>query len=264
MASSEKPLPSFKKPPVIEVVFGVQFESLQMLAPHIGEYWRAVRDEFPTFEEQPPLPPVIEPAEVLRGSGGSAIEIVDRLPMPRYWFKSEDEAQIIQLQRDRLLFNWKGTDREYPRYAYLKSRFSSIWDEFLVLASSQGLHVGSTRQCELTYVNHVSDPDAAKHIGDTIPDFSWRNNHEFLTEPESYSWRTSFRMVESPPSRLHVTVKNALRRADDQQIVILDLTARGAPDGPIFGWFDLAHEWIVRGFADITSAAAHERWERIA
>jgi hypothetical protein len=48
--------------------------------------------------------------------------------------------------------------------------------------------------------------------------------------------------------------------------VQLRLTARGLPDGQdldgVLAWMDLGREWIVRGFADITSPSAHALWER--
>jgi hypothetical protein len=46
----------------------------------------------------------------------------------------------------------------------------------------------------------------------------------------------------------------------------LTLTARGRPRRPELGasleWFDLGHEWIVKGSTDLTTAAMHKIWRR--
>jgi uncharacterized protein (TIGR04255 family) len=42
------------------------------------------------------------------------------------------------------------------------------------------------------------------------------------------------------------------------------LTARGAPQGgsdeQILAWFDMAHEWVVRAFRELTTPRMHELW----
>ena len=47
---------------------------------------------------------------------------------------------------------------------------------------------------------------------------------------------------------------------------LMNLSARGIPLGPgvggAFDFFDLAREWIVRGFADLTTRAMHRSWKR--
>jgi uncharacterized protein (TIGR04255 family) len=56
MGGKSGSLPSFGKPPVIEVVCGVQFEPVEgLLAPHLGSFWDQIRSEFPRCREVPPL-----------------------------------------------------------------------------------------------------------------------------------------------------------------------------------------------------------------
>jgi len=48
--------------------------------------------------------------------------------------------------------------------------------------------------------------------------------------------------------------------------LLLELKATGPSSSTdkkaMLDWFDLAHEWIVRGFTDLTAAEAHKLWER--
>jgi hypothetical protein len=58
----------------------------------------------------------------------------------------------------------------------------------------------------------------------------------------------------------------AIRRKDAKEILRVSITARGRPVSSelhdIEDWFDLGHEWIVRGFADITTGEMHKHWRK--
>jgi hypothetical protein len=45
-----------------------------------------------------------------------------------------------------------------------------------------------------------------------------------------------------------------------------NLTARGAPEkstpDSIFAWFDVAHEWVVRAFDQLTEPSMHQFWKK--
>jgi len=50
-----------------------------------------------------------------------------------------------------------------------------------------------------------------------------------------------------------------------KEILQVDLTARGKakPDySDMDSWLEIAHEWIVKGFTELTTTAGHKRWER--
>ena len=62
MASAlNKTLPDFVKPPVNEVVCGIQFQPLKgMTVPYLGLLWQKFRPEYPKCREVAPLIPVVE------------------------------------------------------------------------------------------------------------------------------------------------------------------------------------------------------------
>jgi len=74
------------------------------------------------------------------------------------WFVNQPGTQMIQLQVDRFIKNWrKRTDGDtYPRYEKaIKPGFENdlrLFEEFL---SSQDLPALTVNQCEVTYVNHL-------------------------------------------------------------------------------------------------------------
>ena len=268
-------LPDFKKPPVIEVVCGIAFEPLKdLLAPHMGLLWsRFVRD-YPKCEEQQPLDVAIEsfdkpPAK----SSIQRAEFSTVPPMQRIWFASDDDTRLIQVQRDRFLHNWRKTQEhdEYPRYSQVIAMFKDALAQFEAFLSDGNLGVVKALQYELTYVNHIPQGEGWDSLGDIgrlLPDCSWRRDSKrFLPEPERGNLRTSFVLPDNV-GRLHVTAQNAVRLSDHREVIRLDLTARGiGPDKgreAMYDWFDVAHEWIVCGFADLTGAGVQEElWERI-
>ena len=263
-------LPEYSKPPVIEVVCGVLFESIEgLLAPHLGLLWNAFKADYPQCQEHPPLAPVIEQ---FGESTPMQFELTGTPPLPRTWFIQSTENGIVQVQRDRFLHNWKKVqaDDEYPRFSEVISMFRERLASFDAFLAEAELGPIRPRQYELTYVNHIPADkgfEGLADIGEVLPDSCWRKEpNRFLPEPDGINWRTSFRLPECA-GRLHVTVRSAVRQQDQVPILLLELTARGIGEDPsrksMWAWFDTAHEWIVRGFTDLTSGNLHTNvWRR--
>jgi uncharacterized protein (TIGR04255 family) len=270
MMESIQSLPSFENPPVIEVVCGVLFKPVEgLLAPHLGLLWAKYKSEYPNCREVAPLTPVIERFE---GQAEMKFLFADVPPLPRIWFIRNGDNGIIQVQRDRFLHNWKKMrpEEEYPRYHKVIKMFEDRFIKFQSFLSENGLGVIDPLQYEMTYVNHIYQGDGwtkMDEIGNVFPDFCFRGNQRrFLPEPEGLSWRTTF-ILPNKAGRLHVTIRNGFSKEKNTQILMIELTVRGiGNDKSIDGmlpWFDLAREWIVRGFTDLTSKQVQEKvWRR--
>lgn len=265
-------LPSFKAPPITEVVCGVQFEPLEDLsAPHLGLLWQSLQPNFPRYREMPPLGSVIEtfpPANRPSKLRLSATPI-----MPRMWFMSEDESQIVQIQKDRFLTNWKKVSEEqpYPRYGVVSGFFTDQFKAFTAFAAHANLPDIKPVQYELTYVNHIEEGVgwSNEKIGQLLPDISWRDGPRFLPPPEILNWNVSFPLPDEI-GRLHVAAVNAVVEEGEKRtpIIQLTLTVRGIdksnPSGNMSIWFDNSREWIVRAFADLTSSTMQtDVWRRL-
>jgi uncharacterized protein (TIGR04255 family) len=257
-AAKANDLPHFKNPPVIEVVCGVTFHELPgLLTPHIGRLWERYRSDYPKCQEMPPLAHVIE----LGPPEHQEIALPEMLPMTRVWLIHGQETGIIQLQRDRFLHNWKKVrpQDEYPEYSRVIEMFGQHLTTFESFLTEERLGEVQPVQYEMTYVNHIPFDKVWSNLSQiamVLPDFSWRSESErFLPAPELVNWRTSFLLPDSA-GRLHVSARIGRRAIDQEPVLVLDLTARGFPRdatrSTMWQWFDLAHEWIVRGFTDIT------------
>lgn len=262
--------PKYDRPPVVEVACGVLFSTPTPLrTPHIGLYWETIKRDFPRVEEAPPLDPVIENHGAM---GVMQFGVGFLPPIRRNWFVSADGGSLIQVQEDRFLFNWKkaeGADR-YPSYDKVIARFDEHLAGFRRVLEK--LEVGDVayRQFELTYFNHItlgrsdSGVDVSEatvlvdHVRAAAPD-------RFLGEPEAINWVNVYALPNSE-GRLYATAQSA-RAPDGGRIVKLDMTARGIPADPSENrrkaWFDQAHIWITKGFADITDPNVQENvWMR--
>ncbi|HKZ42650.1 MAG TPA: hypothetical protein VJ044_16925, partial [Candidatus Hodarchaeales archaeon] len=102
--------------------------------------------------------------------------------------------------------------------------------------------------------------------GELFPDFVWRNEQmRFLRNVELVNWNTTF-VLPNRTGRLHVAIRSGTRRQDSKPLILFELTARGIDrNNPsrMSAWFKMAHEWIVRGFSDLTSKEVQEKiWQR--
>jgi uncharacterized protein (TIGR04255 family) len=261
-------LPDFDRPPLDEVAIGVQFEPLKGFhAGHLGLFWSRVRGRYPFTEDQPPIVPQVEPAEVAPGSGPQVT--FGTFPMiARSWFLDEGKNQLLQLQGDRFHRNWRqieGTE-PYPRYEYLIREFRREWDEFLAFLNDEKIETPAVTQCEITYINNLPPGAGWQNFSDLATVFTTLRAPKesgFLPAPELFAWDARYKLPEGR-GRLRVKMQPGFRNRDLQLILVLDLTARGAPAANtqegIFAWFDTAHEWIVRAFDELTEAEMHKTW----
>lgn len=274
MSETRPRLPDFTNPPVIEVALSVQFAPLPTFrTPHFGLLWSEFRNEFPRTEEHPPRPTVMERFDK-RPAPGMDVRVEVAFPVPQSRFLNDKGTELIQVQQDRFVHNWRkmGEADEYPRYEAVKRRFEEELGIFRRFLAREGLGDLVPNQCEVTYVNHiVSGVGWERHgeLGEIIT--TWRASYSdaFLSEPEDIGLRIRYIIpgVDGKPlGRLLVGIDPAFRREDDKPIYVLTLTARGRPSGEgiegALNFLDIGREWIVRGFTSVTSPRIHECWGR--
>jgi uncharacterized protein (TIGR04255 family) len=275
MTVSHRPsLPDFGRPPVVEVTLSVQYERLKNIrTPHLGLFWAAVRSQFPHLEEYPPIPPVIEalgPTPELES--GMRVEFLKVPPVPRCLFINADGSELIQVQKDRFIANWRQTRQsaEYPRYEHVREMFVAnlgVYTEFL---ESERLGSIAPNQCEVTYVNHIRADEIWNHAGQLdriLTVWNSRYSDEFLGTPEDVRCAIRYAITDGNDAlgRLHVSIEPKYA-PDRAPMLVMSLTARGRPKtqdlSGVLGFFDLGREWIVRGFTSITSTEMHHAWRR--
>jgi len=265
-------LPEYENPPVIEVVCGVLFQPLGGLSgPYLGLLWERFREDYPMVQEMPILAPIVERFDV---SPPAEAQFSQVTAWPRTWFIQKDETGLIQVQRDRFLYNWRKISEKhpYPRYHNVIGKFREHFSQFCDFLAEHDLGAIQPLQYEMTYINHIPEGEGwntLADIGEVFPDLRWRSNSvRVFPSPESILWRAAF-VLPNQQGRLHASIVNAQWEKDGRNIniLILELTARGIGRNPsqeeMYAWFDLARESIVRTFTDLTSEIIqHAIWRR--
>lgn len=267
-----EPLPEYENPPVAEVAIGVQFIPLKALtASHVGLYWQTIRDTFPRAEERPPIAHTVESTERQPFEGAPSVQWSTGLEMPRAGLVDSSESDLLQIQKDRFLYNWrrKPAGADYPRYPAIKSKFLEHWSGYRAFLKSEEIGPPEVDQLELTYVNHIeqgSGWDSMTDLGDLFTAAQWSTRGDFLLPPETFRWAAKF-LIDDGAGRLHVEAV-PMRVVGSETITFrFMLTARGKPAGEVTDegigdWFDRAREWIVRGFAALVAKPTDALWGR--
>jgi uncharacterized protein (TIGR04255 family) len=267
--AGQRPLPKFKSPPVTETILDIGFSPLaQWDVHHYGLFWDQVKDEFPRFETKVPVPRHIEEFGERKAPELPRVQMMEAQDL-RGWLIAENQ-RLIQLQRDRFIYNWRkdGSGAPYPQYeGGVREEFIKQLFRFVEYVSTRKLGQIDVVQCELTYLNQLEIGKGWQSAADFGKVFTcWENaSYQFLPSPEGISFDIHYRMPENV-GRLHVSVRPAFRNSDGTELLRFTLTARGMPaDNTILEaikWLDMAREWIVRAFADLTTPTMHKIWER--
>jgi uncharacterized protein (TIGR04255 family) len=245
----------FDRPPVVEVVCGVRFNTGgRIKLAHLGAFWATLKDAYPVAEEAAPI---------MRAPIDNEPDLV-----PRTWLITADGSELLQLQKDWFLLNWKKADdsHPYPSYSLVKSAFDKRFGEFSDFLASEGIDI-NYRELELTYVNHISNANGLGEVeqGELFVDHLYSSNDRFLPTPVQINWKTSY-VLPKGYGRLNVTAQTGMIKSTGERLIRLDLQALGLPGkasrDQMEDWFEVAHEWITRGFVDITAPKLHELWGR--
>jgi len=197
-------------------------------------------------------------------------------PKVRSWFLNRDGTQLVQVQSDAFMRNWrqsgstKGVSTIYPHYDSLRASLLKDFGAFSTFAADNGWRTILPRQCEITYVNHVRVPDGVgthASVSRVLRCYSELAD-SFLprSEDSRFIIRYAIRQAGDFKGRLTVTVQPAYLIETNDEILNLTLVARGAPlgaglDGSL-AFLDLGHEWIVRGFSELTTDEMQAFWGR--
>ena len=274
------PYPDFESPPVVEVALAVQFERLGGFRyTHLGLLWQRFAHAFPHVEDHAPLDQLVETFGV-PGGRRLGVQLIsgDTPPAVRSWFLNEARTELLQLQPDRLVHNWRKVgsgvqdDHPYPRYEHIREQFSGELEIFCEFVKEFQLGNFSSNQCEITYINHLFAEDgwnAHNEVDTIISAFkaNCRNLSGLAMENTRFDMRYIIQDSEkNPTGRLHVSFQPAFRKTDNKPMFVLTLVARGRPDEAssdgIMRFLDHGRSLIVRGFTELTTPHMHTVWGR--
>lgn len=260
----------FDNPPVNEVVFSVVFDGdVVDEVRALSDFRPRVRDEFPDLEKKPPAPRIDEQFGATAIEPSSELILRPIAPSGRYWFIGKDPTRVIQLQPDRLSFNWRVvTNDPYPGFDVLFPEFESVYSSLAGVVEQ----TPEVAWCELTYINPIpietADDGSHGQLARVLNFLGPAPKREVLPAVEDTALQQRFRLSREPGAdpvgRLFVTAQPAIMREDEQPAYIVTLLARIRPEGSkwdeLESTFRWAHELIVNGFKEVTTEVMHAKW----
>jgi uncharacterized protein (TIGR04255 family) len=256
-------LPTFDRPPVVEVVLGFEFQPVAEFGAvrlaQLAMLWQA---RYPVVQEQQPLPmspPIGVPGQF------PAMFVNIGAPAIRLWLLSEDGSLLLQLQRDRLILNWRHASSDpYPHYDTLRPQFVRALRELTAFVREHGLGsiVGSA--VEVSYVNEVVTESGLPSLSGILTAVSGQDHHLGMPVASRIIQAYNARSTGSGPAVLTLTADTQGRGPNS---TLITLTYRAAvsldaTEEDVMGTMDLGHRDVLIGFAESTTDAMHTAWGR--
>jgi hypothetical protein len=275
--SSPHDLIHFKNPPVEEVALTFQFAADAVDLAVLGRFAAEVVNSLPIQEQQPVAQPMRESFDIAP-SPDPPFEIKFEPSLPRTWFMNKDRSRLVQVQRDRLSLNWRQPNgARYPRYTTLRREFGRYFNTLRRCLKTVKRDMPAINMCEVNYVNPVSvgaTPKGGGHpeLALIVNRLSRRPRSAYLPHVEDAQFAARWRIPASeigedtdrPVGRLYLSAAPGLRPPQLEPIYIVNLLGRVIPlsGDSRAAWkaLDVAHEWAVLGFKDVTTEQVHKAW----
>ncbi len=249
----------FENPPLNEVAISKFFapQTLNFRSEHFGLFWSTVQDEFPIAQQQPPI-----------GSAFLTDQPDEIFPMPRYWLTSQDSTNLIQIQSNAFILNWKKADKEYPHfYEKIKPSFDRYFELFQNFVAKECDAEPLLDHCELNYTNVIEAGDFWNSPEDTqivVPSFApLLQGDDRFSNP---SFNCSYGFDLDTDLKLNVSIRNAMSgKKQEINVLVFDIRAV-SPSGTVEheksnDWFDRAHDTIIECFVKMTNPTIQrEHW----
>lgn len=255
-------LPSFERPPVVEVAVGVHFLQLPglntvALVRLVDDLWRG---RFPHTVEQPLSPP-LPPA----GRGPMlAFQLQAGSPPIRLWSLSEDHSILVQVQHDRLLLNWRKIkdDDPYPRYQQLRGGFAEAWQEFSnYIGDRDDYGVLQPSVAEVTFFNRVP-MESATEIPTVVKAL---NIDSGVTGHVAAAYQLEREITDGPAAGNQSIALNFRPENGHMHFEIstrIEIDTETGDTEEVMKSLDAAHRIGVLTFDSVTTKNAHSAWGR--
>ena len=256
MNATGQPVIKYENPPIDEIVCGILFDSITGLqSGHLGILWQKFRPDFPGVEDQNLLAPLSK--EDLSNRGAL---------LPRVWFVHKNENELIQVQFNRFVHNWRKRrpDDEYPGYAAVIENFEKYLSRFREFLAEEKLGNLVASQYELTYIDHILENEGWETLNNLeriFPNFiSLKERNALSADIREIDWQMVFGLPKDL-GQLQLSIRNARRVLDNRHLLRLEFsTLSSRPYKPMRYWFDSAHEVILNLFSNLMSDEIQEKF----
>lgn len=246
----------FKKPPLIEVVFGMNIEIPEISLVHFGLYWETIKEKFPT--------PVESFGELTLEKNAFYTP-----SFPTVWYLSSEENRLIRLTEDYFSFHCRCINEDYQHFENLFEEFLNEWKNLESWWSGISKEKIKAEEFSLQYINLIDEESDWKSLKDNSKIFSF-SHEEIQTSLGSPIVRSSEFRFDLPNNHGNLIVSLEQRRkvkeseTDFKDIIVFTLSAISSEVEIDFkeDWFTSAHDSIIQSFLDLTTEEAQSKWGR--
>jgi uncharacterized protein (TIGR04255 family) len=249
----------YEYPPINELVMAIYLKEpiISFRAEHVGLYWSIIKADFPLSAQN-----------VTIGTG--PIQVPNEIfPMPRFWFISEDDVYVIQIQRNALILNWRKRQQSYPHYEQFKQKFIKNYDVFEnFLKNNFGVEHIFVESCELTYINLIEDVEYLRSFADirnVIPTYAPPSIGVSQEPPSKFNLSYIYQIQKELVLTLNLQSRQNINTGKD--VLYFELRSTAAPSNGMksdaYMWFDRAHDVIGESFNYVTSEDVQMRYWQV-
>jgi uncharacterized protein (TIGR04255 family) len=175
----------------------------------------------------------------------------------------DNSGRLIQVQRDRLIVNWRkeAESSVYPRYSSLRAELEQRATQFSEFLASQQQSPLKPNAIEVTYVNQIPLTGESSNLSDIVSMLQHPPGN--VGSPAETNLSVRFDVSAPLERESAVLVINAQRSSVvDPPLAVLQLSCntpvRDFSDA--FEALDRARYHLVHSFHDITTDKMHEKW----
>lgn len=262
MKATERQIITFENPPIDEIVCDIVFDPIVKLGTeHIGSLWERFKPDFHRIEDQSIMPPLFSLSEEYLNSRQIP-------PLPRIWFVHQNENEVIQMQYDRFIYNWRKRRRDdvYPGYAAVIGNFRKYlthFEEFLTMEKLGGIVL---KQYELVYTDLIFKSEGWETAADLEKVFSnffsLKDQKVLSADIRNFHWLMEFGLPKDF-GQLQLSIHLGQRLSDKREVIKIEFKAiSNQPYQPISDWFNVAHKTIFDIFINLVSEEIQDQYWR--
>lgn len=244
----------FTNPPIVEVILGIQLESIELSLTYFGLYWQTIQTRFPLQIDQP----------LIRLEEDEDVQFPR---LPRSLFLSSDNKKVIHLQDNFFGFSLRHSNEyKYPHFEEIFTGFLEEWTNFQEWYKRQEIDISlKPFRYELTYLNILDKDVGWNSAADNPQVFTFLNSSsgDFLENPDAQSAMLSF-SLPNEDGKLIVEIDPRISEEENSDFLFFRLTIINFDTSKdLTAWFQLAHSYMVRSFLDLTKKDARKMWGEV-
>lgn len=179
---------------------------------------------------------------------------------------SDDDQWLCQLQRDRIVINWRKGEQDYPRFEQALNKLLRVWEQWLNHVQELGFERPKPTISELIYVNVLPQGVVWHQLNelDLLLPRLVRSEQQVMENLPFAGFRSEFAWRD-PEKKSTISVDLRPIKTDEVLAMLLNLSVRSQIDSNSASELKMSFEYgnlLIRNyFESVISDEARVAWE---